>query len=351
MDVRNRMADVTALRCKMCQGFLKLILKDGWQNELYQKAEKEIKGQTRFKDKYIPVYENMRDKGIENFYVDDMDITIINELVNAGNAGSFSAIKRCQKPTQTALKSLTSDRNLSNHLNENEDPEELYLHGLISLINLRDFVRTVDKTETDIDNEKRLAFRQEYMPAIEQLKNLLDSERIELVQQEKAMRNDIQKILDSNNPMEMWANIAGLYLERTISVDKGSDIYYKFAVLASDAGLKYAYESAAYYYIWFTKDYKEFERRLFILFNEPEMTMNNKAYALTKLINQYIRLGNTPTNGMIQILDEIDKGGYPVTLMEDGRYSLPDQYYNTKTKKIEFIPVTGGTAWRDLPKV
>ena len=36
MDVRNRMADVVKLRCNACQDFLRMILKEGWQQELYK---------------------------------------------------------------------------------------------------------------------------------------------------------------------------------------------------------------------------------------------------------------------------------------------------------------------------
>ena len=42
MDVRNRMADVVKLRCNVCQDFIRMILKEGWQKELYKKAQEEI---------------------------------------------------------------------------------------------------------------------------------------------------------------------------------------------------------------------------------------------------------------------------------------------------------------------
>lgn len=59
MNVRNRMADVVKLRCNVCQEFLKLIICDGWQLVVYNKAKDEVTKNGKFKDKYIPIYEKM----------------------------------------------------------------------------------------------------------------------------------------------------------------------------------------------------------------------------------------------------------------------------------------------------
>ena len=61
MDVRNRMADVVKLRCNACQDFLKMIIADGWQQFIYNKAKKEVETNGRYKDKYISIYEKMRE--------------------------------------------------------------------------------------------------------------------------------------------------------------------------------------------------------------------------------------------------------------------------------------------------
>jgi len=42
MNVRNRIADVIKLRCNACQDFIAMVLKPGWQQELYNKAQYEI---------------------------------------------------------------------------------------------------------------------------------------------------------------------------------------------------------------------------------------------------------------------------------------------------------------------
>ena len=124
MDVRNRMADVVKLRCNACQDFLRMILKEGWQQKLYDKAHYEVSNNTRYKDKYIATYEHMRDSenAIANFSVDDMDVTLITELV----VTHFVGIESVERATCNALKELRDNRNLTNHSNENEDADELY---------------------------------------------------------------------------------------------------------------------------------------------------------------------------------------------------------------------------------
>lgn len=46
----------------------------------------------------------------------------------------------------------------------------------------KNFVKTVDKNEVRIDDEERLAYRSKYIPKIEELTDILDEERIELIQ-------------------------------------------------------------------------------------------------------------------------------------------------------------------------
>lgn len=105
MDVRNRMADVVKLRCNACQDFLRMILKEGWQQKLYDKAHYEVSNNTRYKDKYIATYEHMRDSenAIANFSVDDMDVTLITELV----VTHFVGIESVERATCNALKELS----------------------------------------------------------------------------------------------------------------------------------------------------------------------------------------------------------------------------------------------------
>lgn len=320
MDVRNRMADVVKLRCNACQDFLKMILKEGWQQKLYDKAQYEVTNNTRFKDKYIAVYEQMRNRenGIANYSVDDMDVTIIAELVKA----RFKGIESVNKATCDALIELKDNRNLTNHSNENEEAEELYLRGLLALCNLRDFVRTVDKKEIDIDDAKRLAYRHKYIPKIEELKDTLDEERIELVQKEKNIRKDIQRVVDSDDPLKTWVEVSKLYMDRYYKVERNHEGVNEFMVRASDAGVVFAHTDAAVYFVLIAKDYPEAERRLRMLLNQCDDLTPGDAHSILSVINAYIEQGNIITEGMQEIINKLCERGFNVEKTEDGLYSL-----------------------------
>ena len=51
MNVENRIVEVETLTCYVIQDFLSMILKEGWQEELYEKAQIEITEDHGFKDK------------------------------------------------------------------------------------------------------------------------------------------------------------------------------------------------------------------------------------------------------------------------------------------------------------
>ena len=325
MDVRNRMADVVKLRCNVCQDFIRMILKEGWQKELYKKAQEEITSNGRFKDKYIPTYEQMRnsENGIDDYSVDDMDVTLITELVEANFRGKFPGIKSVEDVTRIALKELRDDRNRTNHSNENEEADELYLCGLLALCNLREFVRTVDKVEKGIDDEQRLAYRQMYIPKIEELKGLLDDERIELIQKKKNMRKDVQRVLESDDP-RTWEEVSWLYLNRS-KLERNKDLLNEFMVCASDAGLEQGHFSAALYFMYPLRDYKEAERRLFMLYNSKSEHTSYDARELLSAINFYLELGNEITVGMQEIIDGLSERGFNIEKSEGGFYGLVEE--------------------------
>ena len=319
MDVRNRMADVVKLRCNACQDFLRMILSEGWQKELYKKAKYEVTNNTRFKDKYIATYEQMRnaENGVDNYSVDDLDVTLMTELVVA----RFMGIS-VDKATRSALIELKDNRNITNHSSENEENDELYLRGLLALCNLRDFVRTVDKKETDIDDEKRLAYRQKYIPKIEELKELLDEERIELVQKEKSMRKDIQRVLDSDDPYVMWGEISKLYFDRYSMVERNDQGFHDFIVCASDAGVEFPNSEAADYFAFVVKDPTEAERRLWMLYNSENNTYGGYASQILDTINWYIKLGGVITDGMKELIKTLTESGFNIEKSDDGLYEL-----------------------------
>lgn len=315
MDVRNRMADVVKLRCNACQDYLKLVINDGWQQIIYNKAKNETTTNSRRADKYIAAYEKMRDIGIENYRIEDMDVTFISEVIH----GCRSIVPTTDK-TRKAIERLTEDRNLINHSNENEEDEELYLRGLLALCNLRNFVRTVDRFETEIEDERRQIYRSTYITKIEELKVKLDEERILLIQRNKDVERDINRILESNDSLKTWSDLSELYMNRYWKLEKDPERYNEFMVKASDAGITEAHGNAADYFFMIRKDYVEGERRLLMLFNSFDILPAYESKRIVDTLNYYLLQGNTITEGMSKLINGIIEQGYPILKSDDGLY-------------------------------
>ncbi|WP_178667901.1 hypothetical protein [uncultured Eubacterium sp.] len=316
MDVRYRMKDVVDLSRNACQDFLKMIIFDGWQQVVYNKAQYEINNNGRCKDKYISAYEKMREIGVENYSVDDMDITFISEIVH----GCRDIVPTNEK-TRKCIEQLTEDRNLTNHSNGNEENEELYLRGLLALCNLKKFITTVDRFEKTIDDEKRIEYRRSYSKKIEDLKGILDEERICLIQKHKNIKEDIQKILnceDEKQRTKVWLDLLNVYSEKYIKLGNDHDTYYEFMVEASNVGIKEAHSQAAYYFLFMIKDYAEGERRLYLLYNSFDVLPPYESKHIIDTLNQYIFQGNELTKGMEELITLIIKQGNPVRENENG---------------------------------
>lgn len=315
MEIRNRMSDVVKLRCNACQDFLKMAIKPGWQKEIYDIAKDAIE-HNKYADNYRPAYEKMRDIGIDNYSVDNMDVTFITQVVCF-----CPSVVTVHKQTREALTKLRDDRNLTNHSNENEDAEELYLRGLLSLCNLKNFVKAVDKNEVRIDDEERLAYRSKYIPKIEELTDILDEERIELIQRAKDIRKDINKLLackDEKTRLCLWCDISKLYMDREWKLEKNPERYNEFMVKASDAGISQAHSYAATYFQHMKKDYVEMERRLRMLYDAYEKISAGDAKNIIDSINWYLAEGNMITPGMLKMVEGIIDLGFPVMKAEDG---------------------------------
>ena len=330
MDIRNRMADVVKLRCNACQDFLKLIIADNWQQAIYDIAQEEIdtngKHKGRYKDKYIHAYDTMREKGIENYSINDMDVTFISQIVHW-----CKDIAPTSEETRKCIEQLTKDRNFTNHSNENEKAEELYLRGLLALCHLKDFIEAVDKNESNISDNPRRDYRSKYAKRIEELMETLDEERISLIQNRKSIEKDIQKILDCTDDaqrFQKWCDINQLYVERYMKQEKDIESYDKFAVLASDAGIREAHYYAVVYFSS-KKDYKEVERRLYMLYEAYNPLPACEAYCIVRTIDGYLSEGNTLTDGMDELIKLVIKQGYLVEKDERGRFSKPKKPRNS----------------------
>lgn len=314
MNVRNRMADVEKLRCNACQDFLKLIVQEGWQQSLYIKARDEVEV-GRFRDKYIAAYEKMREVGIENYRIEDMDVTIMSEVLRF-----CPGIAKINKETKKSIKELAIDRNVAGHSNENEESEELYSRAHSALRDLQVFIKNVDTYETSIDDAERQSFRNKYSTKIIELMKLLDEERISLVQRIKDIDHDIQKIINSQDRLKTWCSFNGEYMNRYFNLEKSPEKYYEFIVRASNAGIREAHDQAAMYFFYNKHDNAEAEKRLSLLFTSYDIIPAGNAKSIIDLINEYLREGNEITNGMITLVNGIIEQGYPVVQNDEGSY-------------------------------
>ena len=318
MDVRNRMADVIKLRCNVCQDFLKLIITDNWQQFIYEKAKKEIDKNGRYKDKYIPAYEKMREIGIDNYSIDSMDVTFISEIVHG-----CKEIAPTNDRTRKSIEQLVEDRNLMNHSNENEEPEELYLQSLLALCNLKNFIKAVDKFETNIQDNVRIEYRRKYVKLIDDLKDILDEERILLIQKRKNILKDVQRILDCTDEkqrLSTWWKLERLYMDRYWKLENDCDRYIEFIISASDAGIREAHNSAVNYFFIIKKDYEEGERRLFMLYESYKSLPTYESQSIINTINGYLMKGNKLTHGMEKLIKLVIEQGYSVEKNDEGYF-------------------------------
>ncbi len=312
MEIRNRMSDVVKLRCNACQDFLKMILIDNWQEELYRVAQDRVeKGPC--KDKYRDAYNKMRDIGYSQYSAEMMDVSFIHQIVQDKNHKAY--IKSINEKTLKALTIVKNDRNLKDHSNENEEASELYLRGLLALCNLEFFVKTVDQFEKSIDDDCRLSFRQKYMHEIKTLMECIDDERIVLIQRKKSINRDIQDAIKKNKWKDLWHLYGERY--RYEKNREGRETYNEFMIASSDAGVTDAHIPAADAFIEL-KDDEEATRRIFMFYNASDKMSFIKAHIIVSTINACFNLHGKITSGMKQLLDKVRGQGYPVKEDENG---------------------------------
>ena len=307
MKIRNRTADVVELRCHICQDFLKMIAVDNWRVLLYPFVQKAVTGP--FKDNYVEQYKVMRQKGIENYSFDDMDVPFIVNIIHFG-----PKIATLTKGTDIALKNIKEDRHATNHSSENESEEELYLRALVSLRDLQSFLHTVDLNETTIPDEKRAQFVQRYSKAIADLKLEIYNDCIEMFQ----IKKDIQLILSSNNQGDAFFKMYQSYTEKALlSVENRTQLS-RFTVEASNAGIKNAHGYAAIYYQCIQNDFDEATHRYEMMLESVEKLSNYEAHQLIDFVNHTYMTGRKPTKRMAQFIKMVKSQGFDIEETPDG---------------------------------
>lgn len=307
MDIEHRMEDVDKLRCRLIQDFISLILVPDWKRLLFEKADN-ARG-TYENNTYIPVYQKMRAYGIDNYNVNDMDVTLIHYIIK--NFREIAPTK--EKNTRDLLTAIKATRNAKDHYSYNSDQEKLYLEALISLCNLQSFLTQVDEKETTIEADKRCEFLQKWTSQINALKLTLDNERIDLIYKQKLYDADIRAILESRDPYNTWTEVLGIYYKHD-NIRKSHEVSNEFVIRASDAGIPYAHSHAASAYEYKNNYEAASEKYLLVLESEE-----SGAYVTVKEILSFVNTHKP--NYSNQLIEKIKEKGYEVVQLSDGTYT------------------------------
>lgn len=323
MNIRNRKADVAKLRCNVCQDFLKLVMKEGWQQILYKKAEGEIKKEIAKKPNYAinyrGAYEKMRDVGIDNYKFEDMDITIMNQIINY-----MPELVSIHNNIKKIFIDILDDRKIYSHSHENESDEELFLQELLALYHLKYYVKSLDDITIDIPDRIKLEYRQKYVNAITELIDKLDEERIELVQIYKDMDKDIQLVLNCEDEKERhnkWCSVWEKQFKACYGSIGHHDIsrHFDFFKRASDAGIKEAYLDTLYFYVS-KKDFENLEQNIILIYKTYEPT--KIAYKVIDSINEFVKNQVELTDNLKNIINELKQKGCKITQNKEGIYCI-----------------------------
>ena len=315
------MEDINTLICKACQDFLSLIIKQNWQEKLFNTAKSEISkksaGKKNNAEKYEEAYEKMKDlNAVTDYSISDMDVTIINAIVKYGVVSDI--VPRVERGTKNALSTIAKDKNKTSHSGKNEDSITLYRRAFNFLEHLRLFVQTVEKFErTNITDEDRTSYRKKYIPQIDNLLETLDEERIESIQQKKKREKDIKLILESAVPNHTWLEVLETYMSEW-RLHKDDTQYVAFVTEAAAAGIAQAYFSAVDYYYLIAKDYDMAEKYLSYLYQTKKYKENNRQYMLW-LANIYLNNWSKQTGDDEAIINTLISEGYSIEKTTDGK--------------------------------
>ena len=188
------------------------------------------------------------------------------------------------------------------------------------MCNLRSFVKTVDKFETNIADEKRIEFIRKYLPLISEKMDLLDNERISLIQRKKDIEKDVKRIIDCIDEKQrhhLWSEIKHFYIQRYWLHEKDYDRCFEFEICASDAGIKEAHSDAVDYYIKI-RDFNEAERRLQFYYDSYEIMPVESIKWLIYTINKWFdEVGDYPVL-TDRFLSRLEEQGKVIVKNEDG---------------------------------
>ena len=312
MEIRNRLENVEKLCCNACQDFVRLVLKPNWQKKLYLKAKEAVEHNHEYSENYVSAYEKMRQIGEMNYKVEYMDISLLSAVIIY-----CKDIATTKNKTREAMKLVRIDRNLKAHSNTNEDDEELYQRGIVTLANLRHFVETIDQCEIEIDDLQRKRYVNKYIPQIKTLQSIMDEERIRTVQSVKNRKKLIKKILDSDNQEQAWCDFVPKYFEYETLDNNDINLFMEFVIEAANAGVVPAFALAAEYY-YEKEDYDKAEKLLYFLYMDKDNRQCNPKGMMILADIYFRKLGTRKEDGY-KVVKMLIADGINIKKSKDGK--------------------------------
>ena len=188
---------------------------------------------------------------------------------------------------------------------------------LLSLLRLREFVNSVFFNMKQIPDEERRRYRGKYIPKIEELKCVLDEERMDLIVLDKEYSKDLSFALKGDKPDHMWYQVFKRYedeyrMRKKEEPEQSLKKYKGFFIKSSEMGFKSAHPFAAYFLMDDGK-VEDAENCIFRLFESNGDLEKNDIESILNLLNMYLRKHDSPTEKMKEIVRLIEDRGFKVT--------------------------------------
>ena len=321
MEIGNRMHDVIKLRSNIMQELLSLVIKPNWKEEFNSKVEFYVENNQNSQI-YSAPYDKIRVKGLENYDIKDMDVTLIRAIfIHNKDLLSY----KISKKLENAIEDIKEDRNLTNHSSENETDNELYLRALVSLCDIRKLVRIADDRKTGLPNSKELQeFRTKNEELIEELMNTIDYERFDLVSKYIKFEKDTDRILkekDEDQRYEIYRSIVDSYMSLNKTNHDYLYILLEFEAYIYERGINLGKDGALMYYahVGDLEKYNAEYAKIFQAMNKKDRAKNLKSIReYFGKLNMFFKGKKADSESINRNLDLIENLGFKICRTENG---------------------------------
>ena len=260
MDRENIKSNIDAIRTKIAQDFMRLVLEPNWYNILVE-SEKELIDKGENIKLYKSISNNSLRYGLKEFDVDSLDISALNILLDIEKVCPRGAsLKRI-------FQELVDDRNLKSHTFEKETIEDVYINYIGSLYHLREFILKIKYKNFLVEKCVFDDFKNRSLKRIRPYVLKLINECAEEIGVPNLMEDEIDSL--KTLPKRMAGRKFIERYDEYLNLDR-----YKgnlFAKIASEKGIEVANGFAIQYYID-QEEYEEAENKLLYIY---ELTLEN----------------------------------------------------------------------------